>query len=349
MLSIGATLALPDVLRRLGANPAKLLSECGLDIGLFDDPSNQISYAARGRLLAHCAERTGCQHLGLLVGQQANLHSLGLVGLLVRYSPDVGTALRNLVRFLHLFVRGATPTLDVDGGVAIFGYQIYQRGAQGNDQVGDGAVAVIFNIMRELCGPDWKPSEAWFVHRRPDDIDEFRRFFKVRLRFDADQNALVFSSAWLTRRLPDADPELRRVLQQQIDALDARFGDDFPEQVRSILRTAVLTGNAKADQVAALFSMPTRTFHRRLDNFGTGFQELLDETAYGVAQQILLDSGNGIGKVAALLDYADARSFIRAFRRWSGTTPARWRASQKALRKSIVARRGSKTPVPSGR
>jgi AraC-like DNA-binding protein len=31
--------------------------------------------------------------------------------------------------------------------------------------------------------------------------------------------------------------------------------------------------------------------------------------------------------VAETLDYADAAAFTRAFYRWSGTTPARWRLS----------------------
>jgi len=30
-----------------------------------------------------------------------------------------------------------------------------------------------------------------------------------------------------------------------------------------------------------------------------------------------------------MLDYADASAFTRAFRRWSGTTPARWRAKKR--------------------
>ena len=82
-LRIGATMALPAVLRSLGTNPAEVLAESGYDLKLFDDPDNRISYTARSHLIAHCVARTGCQHLGLLVGQQAGLHSLGLVGLLV--------------------------------------------------------------------------------------------------------------------------------------------------------------------------------------------------------------------------------------------------------------------------
>jgi len=37
-----------------------------------------------------------------------------------------------------------------------------------------------------------------------------------------------------------------------------------------------------------------------------------------------------VSQIAAMLDYADASAFTRAFRRWSDTTPARWRATRDA-------------------
>lgn len=321
-------MALPAVLRSLGADPAEVLAEAGFDLKLFDDPDNLVSYAARSHLIAHCVARTGCQHLGLLVGQQGGLHSLGLMGLLVKYSPDVGTALRSLVRNLHLHVRGAATTLAVDGDSAMLSYEIYHPRVEATDQIGDGAVAILFNIMRTLCGPEWKPIEVRFAHRKPEDVAPFRRFFRVPLRFDAEQNALVFSAGWLSRHLPDTDPQLRRLLQKQIDAIEVRHGADFPEQVRSVLRSALVTGQAKADQVAALFSMHSRTLSRHLNAFGTGFQELADEGRFEIARQMLEDSAMEVRQIAAALDYADASAFTRAFRRWSGNTPARWRATR---------------------
>ncbi len=327
-LRIGATMALPAVLRSLGAIPAEILKEAGFDLKLFDDPENQISYAARGRLVSHCVARTGCQHFGLLVGQQGGLHSLGLMGLLVKYSPDVGTALRSLVRYLHLHVRGARTTLAAGGNSAMLSYEIHQPGVEATDQVGDGAVALMFNVMRALCGPDWKPVEARFAHRKPADVAPFRQFFRAPLRFDAGENALVFSADWLNRHLSDTDPQLHRLLQKQIDALELRHDDNFPEQVRSVLRTALVTGHAKADQVAALFSMHSRTLSRRLADFGTRFQGLADEGRFEIARQMLDNSAMELSQIAALLDYANASAFTRAFRRWSGTTPARWRATR---------------------
>ena len=328
MVRMGATAALPAVLRNLGADPAELFGEAGFDPRLFDDPDARVSFAARSRMLAHCVARTGCRHLGLLVGEQGGLHSLGLVGLLVKYSPDVGTALRSLVRYLHLHVRGAVTTLTVDGDLALLRYDIYQPRVEATDQVGDGAVAVMFNIMRALCGPRWKPVEVRFAHRRPEDVRPFRHFFRAPLGFDADHNAVTFSADWLNRPLPGAEPEVRRLLQQQIELLDVRYGNDFPEQVKSVLRTALVTGDASADRVGALFSMHSRTLNRRLNAFGTGFRELVDEGRFAIARQMLEDSAMEVSQIAALLDYADASAFARAFRRWSGTTPTRWRATR---------------------
>jgi AraC-like DNA-binding protein len=74
-----------------------------------------------------------------------------------------------------------------------------------------------------------------------------------------------------------------------------------------VLRAALLTGHLKADHVAGLFGMHCRTLHRRLSECGTGFQRLVNESRFAFAQQLLQDS-------------------TRAFQRWSGTTPAAWRA-----------------------
>lgn len=324
---IATALAIPDVLRSLGANPEEVLAEVGYELKLFGDPENRISLAAHNHLVSHCAKRTGCPHFGLLVGQQDGLHSFGLLGLLMKYSPDVGTALRSLVRYLHLHVRGATTSLVTDGGTAMLTYEIHEPGVEAVDQVGDGAVALMHNIMRALCGPDWRPSEAWFAHRRPADVGPFRRFFRVPLRFDAEQFALLFSAGYLSRRLPIADDDLRRLLQRQIDRLEDAYRDDFPEQVRNVLRTALMTGHARADQVAALFGMRSRTLTRRLNAYGIGFQHLVDESRFEIARQMLEDSAMEVGQIAALLGYAAPGAFTRAFRRWSGNTPAEWRTA----------------------
>jgi plasmid stability protein len=129
-------------------------------------------------------------------------------------------------------------------------YDIYHAGVEAVDQIGDSAVAVIFNILRELGGANWKPVEIRFAHRRPDDLRPFQSFFRAPLTFDAEQNGVVFAADWLRRPVAGVDAGLRGQLQKQIEVLEAKYGDDLREQVRAVLRTALLSGHARADEIA---------------------------------------------------------------------------------------------------
>ena len=137
---------------------------------------------------------------------------------------------------MHLHVRGARATLTTESGMAMLEYQIYQPNTPGNDQVGDGAVAVSFNIMRELCGADWKPVEVRFAHRKPEDITPYRHYFQADLSFDTEQYAVVFNRSWLNRPVADASPELLGLLQREVNKLEVQQGANFLDHMRSLLR-----------------------------------------------------------------------------------------------------------------
>lgn len=324
-LRVGGATEILAVLQDFGVDPDEVLTAAGIDPDLFADPDNLITYAARDRLFRQCVSRTGCQHFGLLVGQRMNLKALGLVGLLMRTSPDAGRALSSLVNLLHLHSQGAVMALRVDEDVAMLTYDAFEPGLEATDQTGAGAVAMMLNVMRALCGSDFRPDEASFAHRRPADIEAFRKFFKVPLYFDAEHYALVFSRDWLKVRLPGADDELQQLLQKQVEALESRYSLAFPDQVRKVLRSALLTGYHSENQIAALFSMHSHTFRRRLEAFGTSFHEIVDECRFEIAQEMLRDTSLSVGDISASMGYSRASSFIRAFRRWSGMTPGKWR------------------------
>jgi AraC-like DNA-binding protein len=182
--------------------------------------------------------------------------------------------------------------------------------------------------MRELCGAEFDAVEASFAHRAPADIRPYRTRFHGRLFFDAEHYAIGFMRSWLDGRPAGADAELQQLLKSQVDALDAKQGLRFPDQVRSVLRTSLLTGHASEAQIAAIFSMPKHTLSRRLESDGTGFRELVDECRFEIARQMLADTSLEVGEIGVALGYSRSSAFIRAFRRWSGTTPSIWRSNR---------------------
>jgi AraC-like DNA-binding protein len=328
---------IPAVLRELGLDPDAVLAATGLDPRAFDDPLSEIPMASLGRLLASAAAASGCRHVGLLVGERSGTASLGVVGLLVRHSPDVGTALRNLSIHLHLRDRGAVASLQVDSGVAMFGYEISETGVEGVDQICDGAMAIAVNIVRELCSRAWRPSEVLFAHRAPADLRPFRRVFGARLRFDAERTALVFPAKWLAQPSQGADRQHFRDVSARVDALEISSGDDLVPRLRRELRMSLLAGKGSVGEVAHGLSMHRRTLNRRLRAHGTSVHRLVEDVRFEIARQLVENTRMPLTEIAAVLGYADASAFTRAFRRWTGRVPSGWRRAHAAPGRPVPA------------
>jgi AraC-like DNA-binding protein len=94
------------------------------------------------------------------------------------------------------------------------------------------------------------------------------------------------------------------------------------------MRTLLATGCIGQEEVARAFGMNRRTFARRLHEDGTTFRELLDTVRFDAARGLLRASAVSLEDVADRLGYADVTAFARAFRRWSGFSPAVWRRKQ---------------------
>jgi AraC-like DNA-binding protein len=326
---VGAFCALPALVREFGADPDTLLRAVGLGPGALDDPDARVPYATVVELLARAAERTRCEHVGLLAGRMWRLATLGPVGALARNSPTVGAALEALIVHQHLNSEGALAFLLRRGDFVDFGYAVYDPGAAHAAQMYDAALAAGMNMLAELCGPGWKPYEVFVSHSRPNDGAQHRAFFKVTPRFDSEFSALRFPARDLARPVVNADPAARRLAEQQVKAAG---GPELLQRVYRGLRQLMLDNRHSGDDLAQLLTMHRRTLNRRLKAEGTTFQQVLDEVRYEVSRDLLASSDVHLDDIAATLGYAAVTPFMRTFRRWSGTTPGRWRRRARTAR-----------------
>ena len=326
IVRVGPLIGLPALVRDLGCDPDPIFAGAGFDLAQFADPDVEIPFVSASRLLARCVEATGCNHLGLLLGERVDPSSLGVGGFMLRAAPDVGTALRSLVRHLDLHDQGAVATLGTKGRETSLGYAIYLSGVEAADQIYDLSMTVVCRIMRALCGAGWSPTEVRLSRQQPQELAHYRQFFGAPLRFDAEQSAVIFPTRWLDHPIASADPLLHRHLEKEADDLHARQQTSFSAKLRQLLRTSLAARKITASDIAKQLHMHERTLNRRLREEGTTFRRELEEIRHEVARQLLANSKMPLSKIATALNYADTTAFSRAFKRWSGSTPAQWRS-----------------------
>ncbi len=319
--------ALPDVLRAHDAEPRAVLAAAGLDPDLFADPRTEVPYSALGRLIGAAVEATGCEAFGLMVGARMGATATGLTGLVSLNAPTVGDALRLLADGLRTSDTGAAVTLTFERADAMLGYVVTARNVDHADQIVDGAIAIALNILRELRGPAWRPREVRLTRRPPRDKTPFLKLFEAPVTFGAATAVLVFGADELDQPVRGRNPQYAEILAPLHAKALADASCDFVTAVRSAIRTQLAAGGLSRDSVCRALSLSARTLAHRLEARGFSYIRLADEAKYEAAQAYLR-RGETIAETAARLGFADQSAFTRAFKGWSGTTPARWRADR---------------------
>jgi AraC-like DNA-binding protein len=330
MAYMGPLADVPSVLAQLGGDVEEIFADVGVDLSLCEHRHNQISALAVERLLLLCADRTMCPHFGLLVGQQANLASLGPLGTLMRLSDTLGDALRRLEQHLQIRTRGGIIQLEIDDGFAVLRYCPYYSMGEGAGLVCEGVLVATTQVVRELCGPAWVPTEVLVPRRAHGSPEPYRSAFRAPVRFNQEMGALVFPAALLEQPLPYADPITRQKLEQHILDMEQASPHDAADELRRQLCTELLRANCSAEAMAGRLSIHRRTLNRRLKSEGTGFRAIADEMRAAIARHLLADTELSLVQIAAALDFSEAASFTHAFRRWSGgVPPSVWRAQRR--------------------
>jgi len=325
-IRLGPLVGLPALLRSLGCDPQPIIGQAGFKLTQFDDPDFRIPFVAGSKMLAACVDATGCEHLGLLLGERSVPSHLGIAGYLLQSAPDVHSALRALLDYLELHDEGGVPTLATSGEVTLLGYAIHLSGVEAQDQIYDLSVVMAYKIMAGLCGEEWKPNEVLLMRRKPHDPARYQQYFQAPIHFESDQSAVAFPTRWLAHRLSSNDLLLHRHLAKEADDLRASQDKDLAGKLRRLLRQCLISDQCLAPKIAERLGMHERTLNRRLEAEGTSFRHEFEQVRYTVARQLLSTSSASLVEIAVSLGYTDASAFIRAFKRWSGVTPARWRA-----------------------
>jgi len=322
---VGPLANIPLTLRLLGYDPELILPVFGFKTGQLENPDNKISYVIGSKLLAFCVDVTGCDHFGFMLGTHANPSHLGIAGFMLRSSANVGTALNSLVNYLDLHDQGGMATLTTSGNTALFGYIINQVNIGAADQIYDMSMVISCKVMRSLCGENWNPEEVLLTHNKPSDLLPYKKFFQAPIRFNSEKSALIFNKEWLNHSISSADPLLQRHLLFEADEQHAKQSMDLLRPLQQLLIHSLANKQVTATNIARQLGIHERTLHRHLKLQGTSFRHELEQSRFAISQQLLTLTNEPLVEIALALGYSNVSAFSRAFKKWSGTAPAKWR------------------------
>jgi AraC-like DNA-binding protein len=327
-MPITFALQLVELVKRWHVPADELLSEVGLTEEALEDALARVPVATMSSLLERARLLTGEPGLGYYLGLQKRASVYGHLGFAALSAASLREALDLAVQFAPMFSTALKLHLNIEGRVT----SLYL-----DEQVDLGPVRdiVLISMMlglneigRALIGRELDES-ADFAIAEPDYHARFAHLVP-NWRFGQGINRIVFATEALDSPIVMANRAALRLARAQCErALDELgFDTELVDRVRRLLASDA-GGFHSLDHVAALVHMSPRTLKRRLAAQGVSFSTLVDRERCEKALLLLRSSRLSIEGVAERLDYATASTFVRAFHRWTGKTPAAYRRARR--------------------
>ncbi|MDO8423486.1 MAG: AraC family transcriptional regulator [Parvibaculum sp.] len=295
---------------------------------LIDDDEAYIGQGRYMKTLELAALETGDPLFPLKLGLRTRLSDLGVMGRAVAAMPTLGAAARLAAKHLATYQQGATISLEpASEGHVRLTYRVGQRLSAALEADIDFTLGVLLGVLRAAVGPQWNAREVHVFYGPVEHKSTLERFVRSPVWFLQDASGIVFDASLLGLPMPGADPALGHALDAYLGSIEKTsvLKADIVSQLRLYIVSRLGSDDVSVGGAARTCHMSQRTLQRRLAEVGKTFVELVTETRRDIAERLLLASSLSSGEIGLRCGYTDPTNFHRAFVRWTGTTPGRFR------------------------
>jgi AraC-like DNA-binding protein len=313
-------------LERLGMQRAALLREADIDPGELADADARFPELALIRLWMS-AERT---YTGELLSVQAAagvpFGELELMDYLIGSGETVGDAFTCLARFARLCASGVHYAFEQGEHDDVLVVLCHPRGIA---SFPPALIEYIWTLLiaraRAALGDRFRTTLR-LPHTARAPLAAYARVLG-QVEFEKPRAELLVPRAVWQLENPRADPRLGALLERYAAPALAELPerDDPLQRARRELSSVLGEGEPSIQHVARKLGLTPRTLQRRLADSGYTFRKLVDEVREQAGRSYIERTQLSLIEITYLLGYSDPSAFNRAFRRWTGTTPAEHR------------------------
>jgi AraC-like DNA-binding protein len=268
---------------------------------------------------------------GLEVASSAPLKTLGALGALLTNSPTLRGALQELEAYFGLFTRTGSLRCSEDAGLTTVMVQLPASEAAPERLALEYLVALIVRLSRELLGAQLNPACVTLPFSRPEHAGAYAAFFRCPVVFGGEQASVVFRSELLDEPAPLFDETWWAMLKSQVEASLVPALPRVPvhRRVSVLLRDEFPLREANRKAVAKRLGISVRSLLRQLEKEGKSFFKLVDDARRDAAVRLLVEGDEPLKAISDHLGFSEPSAFHRAFKRWTGETPQRYKAQSR--------------------
>lgn len=324
---IGGTVLLhyPALVRELGGDPDALLTAHGLNPGAAECADRLLPYTDVATLIGRTSVALECPDFAMRLARRQGVRSLGPVAVLIRHAETVGDALDGVCRYLYHCAPPDLAKLERGQSTAVFTLEIALRQMAYRDHWIEKGLALTMEAFRLMLGEDFAPLRVTMHHRANASVAAYHQVFNCPVEFGCKRNSIHVPMSVLNKPIPGHDPTILAMAENYL----CQIAEALPlvEHVQELIHRMLTVNHANLVSVAQALAIHPRVLQRRLAEYGTSFEAILDDVRREMAWQLSARMKQ-VAPIATILGYSEQSGYSRACRRWYGQTPRQLIASR---------------------
>jgi AraC-like DNA-binding protein len=182
-------------------------------------------------------------------------------------------------------------------------------------------------FLHDVSDGRFRPQAIHFRHASGAAPEKYQAIYGCPVRLGAAETRLYFDAALLGHEAWHADLSLQgkheKIAEEKLEEIGRL---ELVNTVRRAISQALEGGDSGIDAIAQRLGMTRRRLQIELAAVDTSYNDILEAYRQSLAES-LLQTTQSIEDIAYLVGFSDPSAFYRAFRRWTGMTPLRYRDS----------------------
>lgn len=269
--------------------------------------------------------------LGHYIGELSEPHHIHILGYLALSSPDLMSFLNCFRNFQPLLQNSALFTIvQKEQSFCMCWTAVLHKNSQlSNEVLISGVLSTLRKILQR---PDIQPLKIEFSAPGSVDIAHYMEVYRCPVSFDSDALRLWLPLEILYLPIPTSDPYLKKLLDQQAEALlnSIPNPDTFLQDLQLLIVNMLRIGEPSAEYIARQLNLSLRSFYRKLSGYQLQYSDLVKSIRLELAKSYLSSSELSLTEIAFLLGYAEQSAFSRAFKQWENMSPSDYRKNHLA-------------------
>lgn len=308
-----------------------ILDQFDIDPACINNPEARIGIERLSDLLIHCNKQALGFYFPTQVAKNFHPSTFHALGYAMISSDSLLDAFERIAQYKRVISNCCSMQVHTDDNKMVSELIVHKYPDSGRNVLSristETFMATLVQFSREIASYEPDVKLVTFAYERPDNTQYLEEYFGCEVEFGAEKNTIVYDLEEAKKRALGCNPMINQVHKKVLDQFLSRVDkENLTYTIINSITDHLSLGAPSQSDIAKQLGISLRNLQRKLNEQGTSYKEILENTRKRIAMEYIKQPHLSLGEIGYLVGFSSVANFNRAFKRWTNCTPGEYRA-----------------------